>query len=130
MSMIGPSKGGGVGWERTWSGRWGTWGGQRGTWGGREGTRGGRADERTSGRADGQTGVDEGGRGRMRGGRADGEQKRGLWAIRPPDRPPRPHFQKFTYEFVLVENFLPLVRHVRLPRLQFLAPAGAIVASG
>ena len=51
-------------------------------------------------------------------------------SVRPSTRSPRPHFQKITYEFVLVESFLPLVRHVRLPRLQFMVPTGATVALG
>ena len=45
-------------------------------------------------------------------------------------RPPRPHLPKITYHFLLLESFLPLVRHVRLPHLQFMAPTGATVASG
>ena len=44
--------------------------------------------------------------------------------------PPRLRFPKITYHFFLLERFLPLVRHVRSPRLQFLAPAGATVALG
>ena len=51
-------------------------------------------------------------------------------SICPSTHPPCPHFPKITYEFVLVESFLPLVRHVRSPRLQFFAPVGAIVAWG
>ena len=45
-------------------------------------------------------------------------------------RPPRPHLPKITYHFLLLESFLPLVRHVRSPRLHFIALVGAIVASG
>ena len=44
-------------------------------------------------------------------------------------RPPYPHFQKITYEFVLLESYLPSVRHVNSPRLQFMAPVGATMAS-
>ena len=77
--------------------------------------------------ADERTGrwADRGGQGRTGSKREAFRQ-----SVRPPAHPPRPHFQKFMYEFVLVEIFLPLVHHVRLPRLQFLAPTGAIVASG
>ena len=89
------------------------------------------ADRRTSGQE--RTGADE----RRTGGRGAKERPLGNPSVRPlvrpsarPPRPPHPHFQKITYEFVLVESFLPLVRHVKSPRLQFLAPAGAIVASG
>ena len=45
-------------------------------------------------------------------------------------RPPRPRYPKITYRSLLVLNFLPLLRHVRSPCLQFVAPAGAAVASG
>ena len=38
--------------------------------------------------------------------------------------------QKITYQSLLVLSFLPLLHHVRSPRLQFVALVGATVASG
>ena len=55
---------------------------------------------------------------------------RSLATVRPSaPRPPHPRHPKITYRSLLVLSFLPLLRHVRSPRLQFVAPAGATVAS-
>ena len=50
--------------------------------------------------------------------------------VHPPLVRPRPHLPKITYHFLLLESFLPSIRRVRSPRLQFMAPARAIVALG